>query len=260
VDKNQGGISILSTRTAFWLEKDGKGGPMVGIVLVDPTTRLFHGHYRDKSISRPTTTSESEQARAQATWYSDIVEISSRFLGNQPFLPGTAINLMAAVYPATVAVCAEWLKLCHFYSVVLDKVESVLVSPSHSGPIRSMIDEALKTLTRLSQYLPNWRRMVIATLEDAMPAATRLSKPASHPQDKQNDLLLDQMGPDLKRIQHNMEELQARFTRLTDRCVAEMQLQAARESLAESHNLARLSWLATIFVPLTFLSGLFGMS
>jgi Mg2+ and Co2+ transporter CorA len=233
---------------------------MVGIVLMDPTTWLFRGHYRDKSMARPTTTSDSKQAPTRETWYSDIVEISSRFLGNQPFLPGTAINLMAAVYPATVAVCAEWLKVCHFYGVVLDKVESVLVSPSHSGPIRSMIDEALKTLTRLSQYLPNWRRMVIATLEDAMPAATRLSKPASHPQDKQNDLLLDQMGPDLKRIQHNMEELQARFTRLTDRCVAEMQLQAARESLAESHNLARLSLLATIFVPLTFLSGLFSMS
>ncbi|KAH5583284.1 hypothetical protein HBI24_109380 [Parastagonospora nodorum] len=260
VGKNQDGISILSTRTAFWLEKDGKGGPMVGVVLVDPTTRLFHGHYRDKSITRPTTTSESKQTRAQATWYSDIVEISSRFLGNQPFPPGTAINLMAVVYPATVAVCAEWLKVCRLYSVFLDQIESEFISPSDSGPKRSMIDKALNTLTRLRKYLPNWRRMVIATLEDAMPAATRLSKPDSHPQDKQNDLLLDQIGPDLKRIQHNIEELQARSIRLTDRCVAEMQLQAARESLAESHNLARLSWLATIFVPLTFLSGLFSMS
>ncbi|KAH4122512.1 hypothetical protein HBH47_081270 [Parastagonospora nodorum] len=263
--QGQDDILILNTRTAFWLDKDGEGGPLVGIVLVDPTNSLFGGDYRDKSIPRPTTTSESEQVPTaseseQETWYSDIVEISSRFLGNPPFPPGTAINLMAVVYPATVAVCAEWLKVCHFYSVVLDKIESVFVSSSDSGPERNEIDEALEILPRLSKNLPNWRRMVIAALEDAIPAATRLSKPASHSQDKQNDLLLDQIGPDLKRIKCNIEELQNRSTRLTDRCVAEMQLQAARESLAESHNLARLSWLATIFVPLTFLSGLFSMS
>jgi len=253
-------ISILSTRTAFWLGKDGEGGPLVGIVLLDPTNPIFRGGYRDKSIPRPTTTSESEQAPDRKTWYSDIVETSSRFLGNQPFPPGTAINLMAVVYPATIAVCAEWLKVCHFYSITLDKVESVFVSPSESVPIRNEIDEALGHLSRLSKYLPNWRKMVVATLEDAMPSAMRLIQPASHPEKKQEDLLLDQIGPDLKRILRNIEELQTQVTRLTERGVAEMQLQAARESLAESHNLARLSWLATVFVPLTFLSGMFSMS
>jgi hypothetical protein len=39
-----------------------------------------------------------------------------------------------------------------------------------------------------------------------------------------------------------------------------MQLEAATESLKESHNLARVSWLATLFGPMTFVSRLFSMN
>jgi fatty acid desaturase len=51
-----------------------------------------------------------------------------------------------------------------------------------------------------------------------------------------------------------------RVDRIQDRGNAEMQLGAARESFAESYGVVRLTWLATIFIPRTFMSGLFSMT
>ncbi|EAT81887.1 hypothetical protein SNOG_10493 [Parastagonospora nodorum SN15] len=158
-------------------------------------------------------------------------------------------------------VCAEWLKMRQAFNIILDDVESVFNYSVDQAEMRTVIDMNLTSLARLNLHLPRWKNMIVATLEDAFPAAAHLISSTSHKgQHEENDLLLGQVVPDLKRILHHLGELEARATRLTDRCVAEMQLQAARQSLAESHNLARLSWLATIFVPLTFLSGLFSMS
>jgi Mg2+ and Co2+ transporter CorA len=50
------------------------------------------------------------------------------------------------------------------------------------------------------------------------------------------------------------------MNRLSDQGIGEMQLTAAREGAMESHTLARLTWLATIFIPLIFVSGLFSMN
>ncbi|KAH3913410.1 hypothetical protein HBH56_102690 [Parastagonospora nodorum] len=254
-----GTVLTLTTRTTFWLDKDGQGDSLVGIVLVDPTTPNFGSVYRDKAIPRPE--SKSDQAPIHETWYSDIVEISSRYLEISPLSPDTAINYMVVVYPVTIAVCAEWLKMRQAFNIILDDVESVFNYSVDQAEMRTVIDMNLTSLARLNLHLPRWKNMIVATLEDAFPAAAHLISSTSHKgQHEENDLLLGQVVPDLKRILHHLGELEARATRLTDRCVAEMQLQAARQSLAESHNLARLSWLATIFVPLTFLSGLFSMS
>jgi Mg2+ and Co2+ transporter CorA len=68
------------------------------------------------------------------------------------------------------------------------------------------------------------------------------------------------MTVELRSILRDLDEMQRRMDRLLDRGIAEMQLTASRQSLAESHDLARLTWLATIFIPLTFMSGLFSMN
>jgi Mg2+ and Co2+ transporter CorA len=48
--------------------------------------------------------------------------------------------------------------------------------------------------------------------------------------------------------------------RLSDHIDSELSIQNANQSLEENHSLARLSWLATIFIPATFIAGLFSMS
>ena len=72
--------------------------------------------------------------------------------------------------------------------------------------------------------------------------------------------MLEEIAQDFKRILQRLEELRDQLDRDFDRHRAELQLAAAGQSLAESHDLARLTWLATIFVPLAYITRLFSMS
>jgi Mg2+ and Co2+ transporter CorA len=100
--------------------------------------------------------------------------------------------------------------------------------------------------------------MVKETLDQSLPTAVRLTAEISI--SSHTDPTLDDIIPDFEHVLRNLEGLETRVDRLIDRCTGEMQLAAARQSLAESHNLARLTWLATIFVPPTFVTGLFSMN
>lgn len=95
--------------------------------------------------------------------------------------------------------------------------------------------------------------MVIDTLELELVTAQQLTK-------AQSPNMLEEIAQDFKRILQRLDELCDLLDRDFDRHRAELQLAAAGQSLAESHDLARLTWLATIFVPLTYITRLFSMS
>ncbi|KAF2818617.1 hypothetical protein CC86DRAFT_433081 [Ophiobolus disseminans] len=63
-----------------------------------------------------------------------------------------------------------------------------------------------------------------------------------------------------QRVQHLLNELQGRVDRMSNKCYAGMQLVAARQGIAESHHIGRLTWLATVSVPFSFVTGLFSMN
>src|ERR1041384_5236657 len=97
--------------------------------------------------------------------------------------------------------------------------------------------------------------MVAETLEQALPAATRLlSTTTSAPQTGSaggSDSFGD-IAQDYQRIQNALNELQARVDRLTSVVTAEISIEDSRSGLQENHNLARLTWMATTFIPLSF--------
>lgn len=63
-----------------------------------------------------------------------------------------------------------------------------------------------------------------------------------------------------QRVLKMIEKLIGHFDPLYELGTEDMHLAAARQSLGESHDLARLTWLATMLVPLTFISGLYSMN
>lgn len=95
--------------------------------------------------------------------------------------------------------------------------------------------------------------MVAETLETGIVNAQRLTQEPS-------PNLLDDITLDFERVLQKLNDLLNRIDGHLDRGTSEMQLEAARQSLKESHDLALLSWLATIFIPLTYVTGLFSMS
>ncbi|KAJ4411066.1 hypothetical protein N0V91_001439 [Didymella pomorum] len=93
--------------------------------------------------------------------------------------------------------------------------------------------------------------MVEETLEQGIPAAARLTKLASK-HGKEAEIFDD--------VREDYERVKRLLGRLSDHIDSELSIQNANQSLEENHSLARLSWLATIFIPATFIAGLFSMT
>lgn len=64
---------------------------------------------------------------------------------------------------------------------------------------------------------------------------------------------------DFESVSSQMKELQDRTDRLTSVVMAAISIEDSRRGLQENKNVARLTWLATVFIPLTFISGFFSM-
>jgi Mg2+ and Co2+ transporter CorA len=103
--------------------------------------------------------------------------------------------------------------------------------------------------------MPVFREMVSETLDHALPAAKRLTAP---PQGEDNPL--DDIRPDFKHVSAKLDELQERVDRLTAVVASEISTEDSRRGLQENHNLAKLTWLATTFIPLSFVTGFFSMT
>jgi len=64
---------------------------------------------------------------------------------------------------------------------------------------------------------------------------------------------------DFTRALSYMEEYQQRIDRLTSVVTAIISIGDSRRAQVDARNVARLTWLATFFIPLSFMSGLFSM-
>jgi Mg2+ and Co2+ transporter CorA len=97
--------------------------------------------------------------------------------------------------------------------------------------------------------------MVTETIEHALPAASRLISLGPGAASS-----VDDIAPDFKRVLYALSELQSRADSMTSVIMSKMSIEDTRRGLAESHSLARLTWLATIFIPLSWVTGLFSMT
>jgi hypothetical protein len=260
-DRSEGGFTfeLMRTQTSFWIDEDRHDRhTLVAVVLVDPTPRRItrdREPFRDEGISGLSTTSTPRLTLR--SWWERIVRLTTEYLELQVSETQGGIDQMAIVYPAVMTVCAEWICLCRLFETLLEEVETVFNTASTPLSRVSQIEKSIAEATIWSGQLPKWRKMVTATLQDTLPMATRLMAQGLPPRQKKRNI---DMTVELRSILRDLDEMQRRMDRLLDRGIAEMQLTASRQSLAESHDLARLTWLATIFIPLTFMSGLFSMN
>jgi Mg2+ and Co2+ transporter CorA len=98
--------------------------------------------------------------------------------------------------------------------------------------------------------------MVTEAIQQALPAAERLTAPAS----VSAHTAFNDVKPDFDRILDNLKELQDRVDRLTAIVTSEINIEDSKQSKEDNHNLTRLTWLATTFIPLSFVSAFFSMN
>ncbi|CAG5183779.1 uncharacterized protein ALTATR162_LOCUS10750 [Alternaria atra] len=275
-------VSIMRTRTTMWIGKDKKcGNGTVGIVLLDPTVSQGKPLWYDRSNWLPTPKMDTKVyplIKSSKSWFEDIVQMTTAF----PWFEqkeGHHINAQVLAKPTIYTICAEWLIVCDYVRARLSQIEWELEMPRLFRSKGDAIDTSLKRLHTWRRQIPVFREMVTETLEHALPAAARLTTPSSQYSAAPNSPLsvrsvisenlainfenvegFEDIVPDFKRVLAAVNELQERVDRLTSIVTSEISIEDSRRGLEENHNMARLTWLATIFIPLTFISGLYSMN
>ncbi|KAF2272729.1 uncharacterized protein EI97DRAFT_385072 [Westerdykella ornata] len=260
LDKPGSLVVMTRTRTSIWIGKDPQNEHQsVGIVLVDPTVSegfpLWGGpanftlppSMHDANPPKRQTPTALYDLILQATlsypwWFSSLSE--AHCIGKPIF-----------ALPALNIICADWLVTCEYMKARLAQIDWELEKPHIFRSRGDVVDNALRRLYIWRRVLAVLRDMIKDTIDQAIPSAERLTATSKGGSISVNDIL-----PDYERVHALLNELQERVDRLTTVVASEISTEDSRRGLQENHNLARLTWLATTFIPLSFVSGFFSMT
>lgn len=286
-DKEDSVVALIRTRTTVWIGKDPeRENCTVGIILVDPTTSQGRPLWYDRTNWLPTPGMHDPPkaiAKLSESWYKDIISMTQTYPWFEA--PKTKqINLQVLTKPALYTICAEWLVVCDYAKARLSQIERELEMPRLFRSKGDAIDTSLKRLHTWRRQIPVFKEMVKDTLEHALPTAARLAplpsatnfttpiSPVSTYSNRsvvtdvsvvlQDDVSgsYEDITPDFLSLLTTIETLQARVDRLTDIVTSEINIEDSRRGLKENHNMARLTWLATIFIPFSFISSFYSMN
>lgn len=254
-------VTLLRTRTTIWTGKDTRcGNGTVGIILLDPTIKEGTPLWYDRTNWLPTTgmgQGPPPVVDLSKSWYEDVIQMTTAYPWFE-VVSGHKIEPQVLTCPTLFTVCAEWLVVCDYINTRLSQVEWELEMPEVFRSKGDMIESSLRRLATWRRWVPVLREMVTEAMEQGIPAAARLTALASE-HNAEADVFKD-IKSDYDRVLRLLQESQDRIGRLSDHLNAEISIENANQSLDENHSVARLSWLATIFVPASFISGLFSMT
>lgn len=256
-DEEGATVSLMRTRTTIWIGQDVQyGNGTVGIILLDPSLKeegrpLWYGR------TNWLPTSGTKKPELSGSWYEDILQMTLSYPWFE-VMSSHKIEPQCLTCPTLFTICAEWLVVVDYINARLSQVEWELELPEVFRSKGDVIQYSLKRLLTWRRLLPVLREMVEETLEQSIPAAARLTALGTK-NDEEAEVFAD-VREDFERVKRLLKEQQDRVGRLSDHIDSELSIQNANQSLEENHSLARLSWLATIFIPATFITGLFSMT
>lgn len=258
LDKPNSIVSVTRTKTSVWIGSDPTCKDVqIAIVLIDPT--ISEGQtlwYGPTNWLLPLDSPEIEavpKALPVALFERLVTSISQ-----YPYLPLQANKAFTSFemisHPTIYTICAEWLMVCDYLKTRLGQIEWELEKPARFRSKGDIIDSSLRRLHVWRRLVPVFRQMITETVEQALPTVVQLSCSVGG-----SGSLSDDITPELTRVRNALDEVQARVDRLTSVVTSEISIEDSRRALEENHNLARLTWLATIFLPLSFVTGIFSM-
>jgi hypothetical protein len=250
-----------------------------GVLLLDPTIKqgsaLWRG-YRNwectPSIHTPSGTADAGPPRT--SFFDDFIYWSHR--QNKSRSPthheiGPPIHIPVQVLFHLI--CVEWFTMAEYIRARLGQIDWEVAFPEHFLRKEVNVDIALRKLHVWRRLVPLYREMLTDTLRrlsnmTCYDTAQKQSGTASCKDDGFRDppeSLFNRRGSispfhvDIQRALESMEEYQQRIDRLTSVVTAIITIADSRRGLTDNKNLARITWLAMVFIPLSFVAGLFSM-
>ncbi|KAK0129890.1 hypothetical protein ONS96_000436 [Cadophora gregata f. sp. sojae] len=274
-------VGITRSRASFWLKKGEHGKEDVGVLLLDPTiqkgTPLWYG-YRNWEPTPSMKSPDIPAGPQRKSLFEDFIYWAKKAPASQ--LTNLSITSSKSrtdmpMQTLLYLICADWLAISDYIRTRIGIIEWEISNPDHFLSKDFGIDDALKKLHVWRRLVPLYREMLTDSLQrvfrvpvhdtstsvtlngiesalaptsTSTPLASSLAPTSNHP-----------IKSDFSRALSYMEEYQQRIDRLTSVVTAIISIEDSRRSQDDNRNVARLTWLATFFIPLSYVASLFSM-
>ncbi|CZT40936.1 uncharacterized protein RSE6_00610 [Rhynchosporium secalis] len=280
-DDKDAKVGIMRTRASFWLKKGENGEGDIGVLLLDPTVRrgtpLWYG-YRNWEPT-PSINDEIPAAPRRESLFDDYIHwaIKSSYsqtqIQSQPAqLSTNKVNTHIPMQTLLYLTCAEWLTMTDYIRTRIGIIEWEVSNPTHFLGKDLHIDDALDKLHFWRRVVPLYREMLTDTLQrvfhtPSLDTSSTVTVNNAPPVALSSVAQCTSQAPtsshhiraDFLRTLSYMEEYQNRIDRLTSVVTAKISIEDSRRSQDDNRNVARLTWLATFFIPLSYVASLFSM-
>ena len=244
------------------------GSHWIGLILVDPPikdtyfyndggralievklrTHLYLGGYED-FLDQPLPSKEEMLGPPQRGLLEDL---SYYWTSLPPHFNNTSASLMSLSYYPLRIVAAEWVKYIAVMQTSIKQYE-------YSGKeLPNFLDELQKLHSNL-RTLQSWRRRIMST-QQKIKAASRLLKNWQDMDEPLESKIVAPVLEDYKFIADNIDESGRRLENMLPVVTSLVQIVDSQRSFAETENITRLTILALVFVPMTFISSIFSMN
>ena len=149
-----------------------------------------------------------------------------------------------------MVVCAEWSTLVKYATTRLTQLEWEIENPDFQDN-KGGLQVTIGKLHAWRRRLPIFRTLVSEVLENVVKRENFMASPENLVYDLQKDFEI---------LLSNIEILQVRADRIMAVVTAVMSIEESKKAFDQNRSLARLTWLAITFAPLSFITGLFSMN
>jgi hypothetical protein len=232
-------------RTTFFADERERREETIPFIL---QPRLFQGGFED-FLSPPTYSSIHQMTSpGRLSLFDDLIYYWKK---ERPpvFNPASPTLASLSYYPLKIA-AAEWVSYIHLLAYSVEHYERSIEDPPISAA-------ELPKLEFYMRNLQSWRRR-------SMNSASKFHSLASFVKFASTDLPGPEIwAPLVRDCEHIAAEINSfgrRLEALTPVVTSFIMIVESRRSFLETTNVSRLTYLALVFVPLTFVSSLFSMA
>jgi Mg2+ and Co2+ transporter CorA len=150
---------------------------------------------------------------------------------------------------ALVLICSNWLTTLEYATTRITQIEWEIEKPTLRLLPKSL-EASLKRLHQWRRVLPIYHGMVSDTLRKVIKREHFLLA---------TDSQISELWPDFESVLDKIAALQTRSEKIVSLVTAMISIEESQKAVQQNENLTRVTYLACVFIPLSFLSSLFSM-
>ena len=223
----------------------------LGILLVDPTISEgfpIWGGYRNLVDCPSMAVDPVPRGPPKTSTFEDVIYYTSALTPDE--ITKISKDPRLLFKKTLMVVCAEWYTLIKYATTRIAQLEWEIENPDLQDD-NGGLQLTIKKLHSWRRRFPVFRTLVSEVLEKTIKREKFASSPENHVRDLQRDFEI---------LLSDLENLQLRADRIMAVVTAVMSIEESKKAFEQNRSLARLTWLAITFAPLSFITGLFSVN